>query len=199
MTEPMTADHLDAVEDLAHRRRSNLRVDPDREVPPELVERLVRLAATAPNHKKTFPWRFRAVSGDARAALGDALAQDLVADGEDNPAKVAKARVKYRRAPVVLVVAAAAGDHEVMTDENRDAVAAAIQTLLLGATAAGLATLWSTGAAARSPRVAALCGLDPTDTVVGLVYLGWPVSEPEPQERPEPDLAWVPAPPAADG
>jgi len=193
MTEQTTADHLDLIEALADRRHSNLRVDPDRAIDPELVERLVRLAATAPNHKKTYPWRFRVVTGDARAALGEALAEDLIADGEDMPAKVAKARVKYLRAPVVLVVAAAAGTHEVMTEENRDAVAAAIQTLLLGATAAGLASLWSTGAAARSHRVAELVGLEPTDTVVGLVYLGWPNSELECGPRPAPDLAWVEA------
>lgn len=193
MTETTAADHLAVLEDLAGRRRSNLRVDPDRPVPPELVERLVRVAATAPNHKKTYPWRFRVVSGDARAALGEALANDLIAAGEDNPAKVAKARVKYRRAPVVLVVAAAAGAHDTMTDENRDAVAAAIQTLLLAATASGLASLWSTGAAARSGRIASLVGLDPTDTIVGLVYLGWPLGEPECPPRPEPDLAWVTA------
>jgi nitroreductase len=191
MTEPTTADHLEVLESLATRRRSNLRVDPDRPIDPELVERLVRLAATAPNHKKTFPWRFRVVTGDARAALGEALAEDLIADGEENPAKVAKARVKYRRAPVMIVAAAAAGDHPVMTDENRDAVSAAVQTLLLGATAAGLASLWSTGAAARSPRIATLCGLDPTDTIVGLVYLGWPTTEPECPPRPEPDLVWI--------
>jgi nitroreductase len=193
MTEPPAPDHLELLEQLAGRRRSNLRVDPDEQVPAELVERLVHLAATAPNHKKTFPWRFRVVTGDARAALGEALAQDLVAGGEEVPAKIAKARVKYRRAPVVLVVAAAEGAHEVMTEENRDAVAAAIQTLLLGATAAGLASLWSTGAAARSARVAELVGLEPTDTVVGLVYLGWPTSEPECGPRPAPDLAWVEA------
>ena len=99
--------------------------------------------------------------------------------------------MKYRRAPVVLVVAAAAGEHPTMTDENRDAVSAAIQTLLLGATAAGMASLWSTGAAARSGRIAELVGLDPTDTIVGLVYLGWPIAEPECPPRPEPDLAWL--------
>ena len=193
MTEPSPTDHLGLLEELAGRRRSNLRVDPDRPVPPELVERLVRLAATAPNHKKTFPWRFRVVTGDARSALGAALAGDLIAGGEDVPAKVAKAREKYRRAPVVVVVASAEGDHEVMTAENRDAVAAAIENLLLGATAAGLGSLWSTGAAARGARVARLCGFDPTDTIVGLVYVGWPTSEPAPIERPEPDLAWVEA------
>jgi nitroreductase len=86
-----------------------------------------------------------------------------------------------------------------MTEENRDATSAAIQTLLLGATAAGLASLWSTGAATGSARIASLCGFDATDTIVGLVYLGWPISEPECPPRPEPDLAWVAVDDATSG
>lgn len=188
MTETVTSESLAAVEDLADRRRSNLRVDPDRAVPPELVERLCRLAATAPNHKKTFPWRFRAVTGAARRALGEALATGLIEGGETDLAKLEKARTKYTRAPLVLVVGAAGADDPVVAAENRDAVAAAVGTLLLGATAAGLGSLWSTGAAARSPHVARLCGFDPGDTVVGLVYLGYPIADPPTPARPEPEL-----------
>jgi nitroreductase len=180
---------LASIEELARRRRSNLRVDRDRQVPDELVRRLCRLASWAPNHHRTAPWRFCAVTGDGRHAIGEALAEDLLEAGEDDPARIAKARTKYTRAPVVLVVASAPGPDPVTTAENRDAVAAAVQTLLLGATAAGLATLWSTGAAARSRRISELCGFGPDDTLVGLVYVGWPVSEPaEPAERPDPTL-----------
>ncbi|MCU0311751.1 MAG: nitroreductase [Acidimicrobiales bacterium] len=181
---------LAGLEDVAWRRRSNLRVDPDRPVPAELLDRLCRLASWAPNHHRTAPWRFCAVTGDGRHAIGEALAEDLLEAGEDHAAKIAKARTKYTRAPVVLVVASAAGSDPVTTAENRDAVAAAVQTLLLGATAAGLATLWSTGAAARSRRIIELCGFSGDDTLVGLVYLGWPVSEPTaPAERPAPAVA----------
>ncbi len=193
------ADELGILESVAWRRRSNLRVDPDRPVPLELVERLCRLASWAPNHHKTRPWRFCAVTGAGRTALGGALAQDLVAQGEENPAKVSKARTKYTRAPLVVVVATAAGPDEVCSTENRDAVAAAVQNLLLGATAAGLASLWSTGAAARSPRVAEICGFEPTDTVVGLVYLGWPIAEANaPVDRPDPFLCVLDEDPSPD-
>lgn len=191
-----SVDPLATVEGIARRRRSNLRVDPDRMVPDELLDRLIRLAATAPNHKRTFPWRFRVLTGTSRADLGEALAADLEEAGEPS-AKIDKARAKYRRAPAMIIVAARAGDSAVMSTENRDAVAAAIQTLLLGATAAGLATLWSTGAAARSRRVAHVCGFDDTDTVVGLVYLGWPVAEPPTADRPEPEILRVEARPEA--
>ena len=180
-------DRLAIVESVAHERRTNLQVDRDRPVPDDLVDRLLAMAASAPNHRRTFPWRFRVLTGPARAELGEALAADLAEQG-DPEAKIAKARTKYLRAPTIVIVASRAGTSTTMTAENRDAVAAAIQTLLLGATAAGLASYWSTGAVVESPRVAAMCGLDPTDRMVGLLYLGWPVGEPPPIDRPPPEV-----------
>ena len=190
-------DRLSMLEAIARDRRSNLRVDPDRAVDPELVDRLVDLLATAPNHRRTFPWRVAIATGAARADVGEALAAHLTAAG-DPPEKIAKARSKYLRSPVLLVVAAQEGTSPTMTAENRDAVSAAIQTLLLGATAAGLASLWSTGAAVESPEVVAACGFAPTDRVIGLVYLGWPVEDAPPIDRPSPDVRRIEEP-TADG
>jgi nitroreductase len=187
MTAPAgSVDPLSSFEAIASQRRSSLRVDPDHSVPDELVDRLIAVSATAPNHRRTFPWRFRIITGNGRAELGDALAQDLV-DANQPEAKVEKARSKYLRAPVVIAVAAMAGEDATMTAENRDAVSAAIQTLLLGATAAGLASYWSTGAAMTSVRFREFCGFDATDTTVGLVYLGWPNGDPPPIDRPAPE------------
>ncbi|NCY16065.1 MAG: nitroreductase [Actinobacteria bacterium] len=181
--------------ELAHRRRSNLRIDPDLTVDDELLDGLIAIAATAPNHHRTHPWRFRIITGEGRRGLGEALAEGLLADPVDDPdlltARVAKARSKYLRAPVMLVVASAAGADEIGTLENRDAVSAAIQTLLLAATEVGLASLWSTGEAARSTEVALFCDLDPTDTIVGLIYLGWPTAELDPVVRPMPEVARI--------
>jgi hypothetical protein len=53
--------------------------------------------------------------------------------------KVTKTRTKYLRAPVVVVVGSAPGESALQNEENRDAVAAGIQNMLLGATALGLA------------------------------------------------------------
>ena len=152
-----TAD-LDRFEALVRARRTNLRIDADRPVPDELVERLCRLATWAPNHKRTWPWRFVAVSGPARARLGVALAEQLALEGAPE-GKVAKARVKYERAPLMLAVASTGDDDPVVAAENRDAVAAGVQNLLLGATAAGLASYWGTGAVTEVPAVRELCGL----------------------------------------
>ncbi len=198
-------DPLAAFTDLARRRRSNLRIDPDRSIDPDLLDRLIEVAATAPNHHRTTPWRFRIITGTGRDGLGRALAAGLgagpgagpSAGGEQGTAadaadpKVAKALVKYLRAPVMVVVAARSGDDPIVTLENRDAVSAAVQTLLLAATAAGLASLWSTGAAATSAEVARFCGFDPSDTIIGLIYLGWPTAELEPVDRPAPEILHI--------
>ena len=189
-TEAAPVDPLDVIEDLATRRRTNLQVDPGRPIPDALLDRLIAIAATAPNHKRTFPWRFRIITGDGRARLGAALAADLEADGEPEH-KALKARGKYMRAPVVLAVASRAADNEVLTEENRDAVSAAIQNLLLAATAAGLASYWSTGAAMHSDRLRSVCEMEETDTMVGLVYLGWPVGEAPPIDRPAPEVVRI--------
>ena len=188
-------DELRSFAALARRRRSSLRVDPELPIDPVLLEQLLTVAATAPNHRRTTPWRFRVITGDGRRGLGEALAGELLADPAFDPVadapKLVKARSKYLRAPVMVVVGSRAGTDEVATLENRDAVAAAVQTLLLAATAAGLGSLWSTGAAAESTHVARFCRLDPTDAVVGLVYLGWPTAELDDVERPAPEIEYI--------
>lgn len=160
-------------------------VDKQRAVPRELLVELCELAQWAPNHKRTWPWRFAIADGEARAELGEVVATAMEAHG-DMPEKVAKARTKYLRTPATIIVGSAAGDSRLRTDENRDAVAAGIQNLLLGATAHGLASYWSTCPKGANDAVADLCGFEPGTQVVGLVYLGWATSPVEPPARPAP-------------
>jgi nitroreductase len=49
--------------------------------------------------------------------------------------------------------------------------------VLLGAHARGLAGYWRTVALLDDPRGRAILGLEPTETPVGLLYLGRPVQE----------------------
>ena len=161
---------------LIRERRSNLRIDPQQPVPRETMQRLLELACWAPNHKHTHPWRFAVVTGAGRARLGQAAAEGLARRGPTEPAVLEKTRQKYLRAPVVLVVGSAAHEVPYLQRENRDAVAAGVQNLLLGATALGLASYWSSGIAAEEAAVKALVGLRPEDEIVALIYLGWPAA-----------------------
>ncbi len=159
-------------------------VQRDRPVAPELVEQLCELAQWAPNHKRTWPWQFALVAGEGRGRLGDTIADAMHQHG-DQPEKVLKARTKYLRTPATLVVGSAVGDSPQRTAENRDAVAAGVQNILLGATSLGLASYWGSCPKGANDAVAALCGF-PADTfVVAIIYLGWASESVAPPARPD--------------
>lgn len=176
----MTHDELAA---LIRTRRTSMVVDPDRAVPRDVVAHLCELAMWAPNHKRTWPWRFALAEGDGRATLGNVIADAMEAYG-DSPEKVAKARGKYLRTPATLVVGSAPGDTADRTAENRDATAAGIQNLLLAATSLGIATYWGSCPKGANEPVAALCGFEPGTHVAALIYLGWATHSPEAPARP---------------
>jgi nitroreductase len=169
-------------------RRTNLRMDTQRAVPVELAEHLCRIASWAPNHKRTWPWRFAAFTGAGRAHLGQVIADEMARAGGFDAEKIAKNRTKYGRAPMVLAVGSVPGDRPSVTAENRDAVAAAIENLLLAATAAGLGSYWSSCSPEMWPVVSELCGFEAGTAVIGLIYLGWLIGDVPVPERPVPAL-----------
>ena len=168
---------------LARARRTNMQVDRERPVDRALVEQLCELAQWAPNHKRTWPWNFAVADGDGRARLGNAIADAMAAHG-DPEEKVAKAREKYLRTPTLLVVGSAAGESVLRTSENRDAVAAGIQNVLLGATAAGLGSYWASCPDGAHEAVDQVCGFPEGTYVVGIIYLGHHAKDAAVPERP---------------
>ena len=172
---------------LVRARRTNLMIDRSRDVEPAMVQQLCELSTWAPNHKLTWPWVFAEVRGESRLQLGSVCAEVMAAQGEPEP-RIAKTRGKFARTPVVLVVGSEVGDTDLRTAENRDAVAAAVQTLLLGATALGLASFWSSCPKGADAAVARFSRF-PSDTIiVAMVYLGWPTDVPKGFERPAPRI-----------
>ena len=180
----MTEEIAHIIDDIIRARRTSMLVDKERPVPNELIEELCELASWAPNHKRTWPWRFTAITGPAQLRFGDTVAEAMATFG-DEPAKVDKARTKYARTPAVVVVGSTAGDSELRAAENRDATAAAIQNFMLAATARGLATYWGSCPKGANDPVAQFCGFEPDTTVVCIMYLGWATSTVEAPERPQ--------------
>ncbi len=162
-------------------------VDRDRPVPIERVRLWCELAQWAPNHKRTWPWRFAMVEGDSRARLGDTIADAMAAQG-DPQEKVDKTRTKYMRTPATLVVGAAPGDTELRTAENRDAVAAGVQNVLLAAAAEDVATYWGSCPKGCHQAVAAMCGFEPGTYIVAIVYLGYLAGPSAVPDRPGVDV-----------
>ncbi len=188
-----TTDLPAAVGEVIRARRTNLQVEPEAEVPTELVEHLIELATWAPNHKRTWPWRFTVLTGDARWRFGEALAAVAATDPSAPPEKVAKLRTKYGRSPVVLLAWVRTADDadEVRCREDRDATAAAVQNLLLGATGFGLASYWGSVPDALWDAARRVAGVDDGHDLVALVYLGWPRGEVPAPPRPPAEVTWL--------
>jgi nitroreductase len=132
------------------------------------IEALLELAVAAPNHHETKPWRFRVLQ---RAAIEE------LARAADDP--------KLLRSPTAVVVAQVISGSESVALEDYAACAAAVQNIMLGATARGLANVWRTPGGLDEPRARELLEL-PTDGVriVGIVHLGFPEGrEPLPATR----------------
>jgi len=111
--------------------------------------------------------------------------------GVHDEAKLEKTRSKYLRAPTVVVVGTGPNVDEHRHREDRDAVAAAVQTLLLVATAAGLSSFWSSCPFGANDAVAAFSGFEPGTHVTALVYLGWPVDQVPLPQRDAPKIHHV--------
>ncbi len=160
-----------------------MEMDRARNVPNDVVEALCTLAMWAPNHKRTWPWRFAHLTGDARARYGNTIADALIASGKPT-SEAEPVRTKFLRAPSMLVVGSALGDNAQITGENRDAVAAGIQNMLLAATERGLATFWGSCPPPAQTAVAEFCGFEEGTHILGHIYVGWSNGVPEAPARP---------------
>ena len=166
-------------------------VDRDRQVPTSTIDRLCNLSLWAPNHKRTWPIRFAHCTGDGRSQLGEAFVADMISSGVGDEGKRVKTKTKYLRAPSILVIGCAPPVSMNLVADDRDAVAAGVQTLLLGATALGLASFWSTAPVQTPASVNGLCHFPSGTRVVGVVYLGWPIDTVETPNRPPAQITHV--------
>ena len=180
----------DDLHNIIRSRRSSLLIDPHRDVPPHIISQLCDAVQWAPNHKRTWPARLAVIRGESRARLGNAIADVMSAQGEDEN-KVLKARTKYMRSPVVIVAASAIGDSDTRTRENTFAVAAGVQNMLLLAHQHGLACLWGSPANGANNAITTLCGFQDDAIVMGLIYVGWPTGEVNGVHRPDINVSYL--------
>ena len=165
-----------------HGRRTVKRYRPE-PVPEAIVERALRAAIVAPNHRLTWPWRFIRTGPVTRNALV-ALARS--AKGGPVTEDVDRALRSQFLDPgeLIVVVQMLATDPKIRR-EDYAACACAIQNLCLSFHADGIGTKWGTGALTTAPATFALLDLDPTATdIVGFLYAGVPEIVPDQPERP---------------
>lgn len=161
------------VETAIRTRRTHKAFTPEPLSREELSE-LLDLAAWAPNHHLTAPWRFRVLGPRALARLKQVAGPE--------------GATKLERCPTLVVVSCALSGDPVQDEEDLHATAVASYIVLLAAHGRGLAGYWRTLGLLRGEEGRAAVGLPEGERFVGLLHLGHPR-----QERPAP-----PRPPVAE-
>ena len=182
---------FDDVASVIRGRRTSMVVDPERDIAIDTLRSLCELAQWAPNHKRTWPWRFAVFVGAGRTSLGQAIVADMRAARFGDERIHQKTRTKYLRTPAVLIVGASSDSDAVRNVENRDAVAAGVQNILLAATSMGLASYWGSAPREVGRRTLDLCGFDAETRIVSIIYLGWATNGPAAPARPPVRLAVI--------
>ncbi|MGN6223365.1 nitroreductase family protein [Pseudoxanthomonas sp.] len=154
---------------------------------PATLRRLLQSAVRVPDHGKLVPFRFLHITGDARLALGDALAERTLArDPEAPSAAVEKDRARFSHAPdIVTVIARLTPGHKVPEQEQLLTAGSVCFALLQAAQALGFGAQWLTGWMAYDDAVAELLGLAANERIVGFIHIGTPRLEAPERERPD--------------
>lgn len=177
---------MEAIEALTTRVSGTALVEP---APDELeLHTIVSAALRAPDHGRLRPWRFTVVRGAARQRLGELMARALERRHPDaTPAQLEKERNRPLRAPLILVVAAKVDERShIPAIEQVLSAAAAAENVMVAAFALGFGCAWKTGEAAYDAAIKAAFDLDPTDAIVGFLYLGSNASPPMHPTAPDP-------------
>ncbi|MFH9474404.1 MULTISPECIES: nitroreductase family protein [Streptomyces griseus group] len=151
-------------------RRSTIRLTAPAPGPDELLD-LLSAAATAPDHGQLRPWRVIAISGDARARLGEAAAE--AAPTADLAERILG---KHLRAPLMLALVFQPREHpSIPRWEQLAATSAMITTLLLLLDTRGWGGVWFGGPYPDAPQVRKHLGVGDDEQLLGYLYVGTPV------------------------
>lgn len=110
------------------------------------IEKILEAANWAPTHKKTEPWRFKVLQGEAKNKLGLFLSLKYM-ESETSPKefKVKKLMENPKRAGAVIAICMQRDLKESLPEwEEISAVAMAVQNMWLCCTALGIGAYWST-------------------------------------------------------
>ena len=157
---------------------------------PDIDQRacILQAAAAAPDHDQILPWRFIEVPEQGRAALGQAFADALLErDPQADAPACSQAREKAMRSPWLLLAVVRTGGEpaEIPAAERVLSAGAAIQNMLLMATAFGLGSALTSGKALQSLALRQLFALKDNEQALCFSNIGH-IGEPrQPRARPE--------------
>ncbi|MDZ4350446.1 MAG: nitroreductase [Xanthomonadaceae bacterium] len=175
--------------DLLHQRRSvpsRLLSDPGPDA--EQIQTILSSAVRVPDHGRLAPWRFIRIRGDARQALGEALATRR-REIEPNAASavIEKDAERFNHTPVIIaVIGCLVPGHKIPEQEQLLSGGAVCFAMLQAAHCLGFGAQWLTGWAAYDPIITGLLGLTDHERVLGFIHIGTARQPAPDRDRPDP-------------
>jgi len=171
-------DPFEIIADIIKTRRSVKPVKMNGKIiPDDKVKELLELANWAPTHGRTEPWRFIVYAGDKVKEFCRQHAELYKAYAPADKFEQANYDKQLHNGDLashVIVAVMQRGElPKIPALEEFAATAIAIQNILLGATAAGIASFWSTGGMVHHAVMKDFLQLRKEDIVMGLLYLGY--------------------------
>jgi nitroreductase len=151
----------------------------------EQLDLILRAAAAAPDHKSLRPYRFILIPPERRADLAVAFRAAKTEQDPGAPAvEIERSGEKaYRGAMLLAVVLHVVRDHpRVSVSDQMLAAGAAVENVLLAATALGYAGCLRSGVSATSRRVRLALGLAGDEELAAFLMLGTPAKTPTPRD-----------------
>ncbi len=173
----MNNNRFEIIADIILHRRTIKPVQMNGEaIPDEEINLLLNLADAAPTHGKTEPWRFLVYTG---ATFENFCLQhaELYKQTEKEElfldSKYESLKGMYRNVSHLIIACMVRTEiTKIPAEEEYAAVSAAIQNILIGASALDIGGFWNTGGMTHSKELKALLQLKEDDRILGLLYLG---------------------------
>lgn len=139
----------------------------------ESIEQILKAANWAPTHKRTEPWRFKVVQGEAKTRLGKFLAEKYMKTAE-KPSEFKQKKIleKCSRSACVILICMQRDPKESLPEwEEVSAVAMAVQNMWLTATEMNIGGYWSTPGMIQ--HMDEFIDLADGEKCLGLFYMGY--------------------------
>lgn len=151
-----------------------------REVPEDLIARLLENANWAPNHKQTEPWRFMVISGKDRTMIAERIfgfLEEMSQNGIPvNLQKALKTKDNLNRVPLTFAVIMQRDPAQRIPEwEEIAAVSMAVQNMWLTATELNFAAFWATPEFISS--LGPVFNLSAGQNLLGFFHVGYPATD----------------------
>ncbi len=175
----------------AIKKRRSVRKFKNKTIPREEIAAIIESAIAAPSGKNLQPWHFTVVTGEKKDALVELLVKTtkkLIGQGVNTGSCLGSARA-MDEAPVLILIYNTRGNPQkpprgsarYRWSVDIQSIGAAIQNMLLEATARGIGSLWICDVFFADEEITAWLGRK--DELVAAVALGYPDEEPQTTPR----------------